>query len=178
VPADTAEIRPEDIGARVRAVRELAGLSPRDVGQAAGLSGREVAAVERGSRPVSVDELRAIAAALHVSAKVLVAAAPAPAQGQQPALTPADPGADRRRDFNTRKWVEDSWSDLRAEMEDVIRQCMRVSTVGSGDDVPALLDGLERELRRLRINADFQRELIRHERTVAQARGKSGLRLA
>jgi transcriptional regulator with XRE-family HTH domain len=178
VAPDTAEIRPEDIGARVRAVRELAGLSPRDVGQNAGLSGRELAAIERGSRPVSVEELRAIAAALHVSAKVLVAGAPAPVPGVPPVAAPAAAGRERRRDFNTRKWVEDSWSDLRAEMEDVIRQCMRVSTVGSGDDVPALLDALEAELRRLRVSPDFQRELIRHERTVAQARGKHALRLA
>ncbi|MFI5053747.1 MAG: helix-turn-helix domain-containing protein, partial [Acidimicrobiia bacterium] len=61
------ELRPEDTGARLRAVRELAGLSPREVARAAGLSRHEIEAVERGRRRVSQDELDALADALNVS---------------------------------------------------------------------------------------------------------------
>jgi transcriptional regulator with XRE-family HTH domain len=194
-----SEIRPEDTGARLRAIRELSGLSPREVADAAGLSTRELAAVERGRRRLSPDELRALSSALHFRPEVLVAESVDAAHrtardhdrvdaafghefpGRDPAAPAADiPGAgpfdlpepERRRDFTTRKGVEDSWSDLRAEMEGVIRQCMRVSTVGSGDDVLALLDSLEADIHRLKSDRSFQRELTRHERTIAAARGR------
>jgi transcriptional regulator with XRE-family HTH domain len=183
------EIRPEDTGARLRAIRELGGLSSRDVARAAGLSSRELAAVERGRRRLSPDEVRALSAALNVRPEVLVADGLG-ALGREPAepefeagrvdlptapaaASPFDlPEPERRRDFNTRKQVEDSWSDVRAGMEGVIRQCMRVSTVGSGDDVFVLLDSLESEIRRLRTDHAFQREVTRHQRTIAAARSR------
>ena len=65
-------IRPEDTGARLRAVRELAGLTTRDVARAAGLSRREIGLVERGKRILDPDELRALAGALGVEPEVLV----------------------------------------------------------------------------------------------------------
>jgi transcriptional regulator with XRE-family HTH domain len=194
-----AAVRPEDTGARLRAIRELSGLSPREVAKAAGLSAREVAAVERGRRRLSTAELRAVAGALHIKAEVLVAEgldAGTRTAGDHDrvdaafghdfpgrdgvttsaATSPARafdlPEPERRRDLTTRKQVEDSWSDVRATMDDVIRQCMRVSTVGSGDDVVALLETLEVDIRRLRSDHAFQREVARHERTIATARGR------
>jgi hypothetical protein len=91
-----------------------------------------------------------------------------------PKALPFDlPDPERRQDFFGRKRVEDSWTDLRGEMEGVIRQCMRVSTIGSGDDALALLDSLESEIRRLKINRTFQRAVARHERTITEARTRS-----
>jgi transcriptional regulator with XRE-family HTH domain len=196
-----AELRPEDTGARLRAVRELSGLSSRDVARAAGLTRREVAMVERGRRRLSTDELRALAGALNIDAEVLTAdglgaadrattdgeridavighdpdrwdAMPA-SPAELPKALPVDlPDPERRQDFFGRKRVEDSWTDLRGEMEGVIRQCMRVSTIGSGDDALALLDSLESEIRRLKINRTFQRAVARHERTITEARTRS-----
>ena len=174
---DFVNLRPEDTGARLRAVRELAGLSPRDVARAAGLTPHEIAAAERGRRRLSTDELGALATALNVAPDMLISA------GTGPTATATDPDLDatpspdasrreRRRDFNTRKQVEDSWADLRVQMESVIRQCLRVSTVGSGDDVPELLDSLEVAIRQLKISRSFQRELARHERMLAAARAR------
>jgi transcriptional regulator with XRE-family HTH domain len=195
------ELRPEDTGARLRAVRELTGLSSRDVARAAGLTKREVAAVERGRRRLTVDELRAVSGALNVDPEMLAAdglgaadratteseridavAGHDPDQWGELPESPADlppaiplelPNSERRTDFMTRKRVEDSWADLRAEMEGVIRQCMRLSTIGSGDDPLEMLDSLEAEIRQLKTNRNFHREVGRHERTIAQARGGS-----
>ncbi len=193
-------MRPEDVGARLRAVRELSGLSSRDVARAAGLTKREIALVERGRRRLSTDELRALAGALNVDAEVLTAeglgaadrettdaeridavighdpdrwdAMPA-SPAELPKALPVDlPDPERRQDFSTRKRVEDSWTDLRAEMEGVIHQCVRVSTIGSGDDALALLDSLESEIHQLKIKRTFQRAVARHERTIAEARSQ------
>jgi transcriptional regulator with XRE-family HTH domain len=182
-------LRPEDTGARLRAVRELAGLSPRDVARAAGLTPHEIAAAERGRRRLSTDELGALATALNVAPDVLISAGTgampldAAEAGRGTTAIATDPGPhaapspdasrrERRRDFQTRKQVEDSWADLREQMESVIRHCMRVSTVGSGDDVSELLDSLEVAIRQLKISRSFQRELDRHERTLAAARAR------
>ena len=176
-------------------------MSPREVARAAGLSPREVAAVERGRRRLSPQELRALAGVLNDRPEVLVAGATsrgarrirhpgthrhrrrrrlicclaAGAERRAPARTlppPRRSGPTVGRDFNTRKQVEDSWSDVRAGMEGVIHQCMRVSTVGSGDDVLALLDAVEGEIRKLRTDHAFQREVARHQRTIAAAHGR------
>jgi transcriptional regulator with XRE-family HTH domain len=185
------ELRPEDTGARLRAVRELTGLSSRDVARAAGLSKREVAAVERGRRRLTLDELRAVSVALNVDPQMLTAdtgdgirrhepdhghALPAASPEPAPAAPFELPNSERRRDFMTRKRVEDSWSDLRAEMDGVIRQCMRVSTIGSGDDALGMLDALEAEIRSLKTNRTFHREVARHERTIAEVRGGAAAR--
>ena len=70
--------------------------------------------------------------------------------------------------------MEDSWTDVRAQMDGVIRQCMKVSTIGSGDDIREKLDTLEIEIRRLKTNHTFLRAVAGHERLITQARG--GLR--
>ena len=48
-------------GMRVRAVRELSGMSRHDDARSTGLTRREIAAVERGSRTLDADEARALA---------------------------------------------------------------------------------------------------------------------
>ena len=68
------QLRPEDTGARLRAVRELAGLSSRDIARAAGIGKRELAAAERGKQRLTQDQLRALAGALGIEPDVLVSA--------------------------------------------------------------------------------------------------------
>ena len=79
VSADTSSVdpqpvavRPEDLGARLRAVRELSGVSTRDVARSAGLGTRELRAAERGAKRLSPDQLHALAGALSVDPDVLV----------------------------------------------------------------------------------------------------------
>jgi transcriptional regulator with XRE-family HTH domain len=195
------QARPEDTGARLRAVRELAGLSSRDVARAAGISKRELAAVERGRHRLTQDELRSLAGALGVHPDVLVSGrfgeldrtategervhavvGHDPAEWHSMPDSPADlpaalpvnlPNPERRRDLSTRKEIEDSWNDVRSQMDPVIRQCMRVTTIGSGDDVREMIDTLEIEIRRLKVSQSFIRGVARHEQTIASARGRS-----
>jgi transcriptional regulator with XRE-family HTH domain len=197
------QLRPEDIGARLRAVRELAGLSSRDIARAAGISKRELAAAERGKQRLTQEQLRALAGALGVEPEVLVSAGvqldrqasesdridafvghdpdgwdalPASPSQLPPSLPVNMPNPERRRDLNTRKRVEDSWTDVRGQMDGVIRQAMRISTIGSGDDVREVLDTLDLEIRRLKTNHNFLRGVARHERLIEQVRGGSSKR--
>ncbi len=191
-------IRPEDTGARLRAVRELAGLTTRDVARAAGLSRREIGLVERGKRILDPDELRALAGALGVEPEVLVSqglgelgpatteadridavaghdpdhwhALPVSAADLPPALPVDLPDPERRNDLDTRRRVEESWAELRAELDDVLTRCARLSQATSGDDVRDLVDGLETEIRVLKGDRAFQRELAKHERMIGRAR--------
>jgi transcriptional regulator with XRE-family HTH domain len=194
-------LRPEDTGARLKAVRELAGLSSRDIARAAGISKRDLAAAERGKQRLTQEQLRALAGALGIDPEVLVSAGvgqlddqaseadridafvghdpdewdalPA-SPSQLPAALPVNmPNPERRRDLNTRKRVEDSWADVRGQMEGVIRQAMRISTIGSGDDIRELLDSLDLEIRRLKTNNNFLRGIARHERIVESTRSGS-----
>ncbi len=198
--------RPEDTGARLRAVRELAGVSPREVARAAGISTRELAAVERGRRALSADELRSLAEAFAIDEQVLVTegfvdTAPSTADadrlravmghetdhrhdlpaspGDLPSTPAVDaPGAERRRDQATRKRVEDSWRDLRNEMEDLIRCSMQVATIGSGNDIREVIDALEIEIRRLKMSPKFLSAVARHERLITDVRAGSAKRAA
>jgi transcriptional regulator with XRE-family HTH domain len=193
------DLRPEDTGARLRAVRELAGLSSRDIARAAGISKRELAAAERGKQRLTQEQLRALAGALGIEPEVLVSAGlgqldqqasesdridafvghdpdgwdalPASPSALPPALPVDLPNPERRRDPMSRKRVEDSWTDVRSEMDGVIRQCMKVSTIGSGDDIREMLDMLEIEVRRLKTSHTFLRAVARHERLITQVRG-------
>ncbi len=195
------QARPEDTGARLRAVRELAGISSRDVARAAGISKRELAAVERGRHRLTQDELRSLAGALGVDPEVLVSAGLGeldhtttegeridavighdPDQWHTLPQSPADlppalpvnlPDPERRHQLATRHRVDDSWNEVRGQMDGVIRQCMLVSTMGSGDDVREMLDALEIEIRRLKASHSFIRGVARHEQIRAQARGGS-----
>jgi transcriptional regulator with XRE-family HTH domain len=192
------DLHPEDTGARLRAVRELAGLSSRDIARAAGISKRELAAAERGKQRLTQDQLRALAGALGIEPEVLASAGVGPldhqaseaeridafighdpdhwdalpaSPSQLPPALPVDlPDPERRRDPVTRKRVEDSWTDVRGQMEGVIREAMRITVIGTGDDVREQLDSLEIEIRRLKTSHNFLRAVGRHEHLIEQVR--------
>jgi len=193
------EPRAEDLGARLRAVRELAGAHQRDVAKAAGLSRRELQAAERGVKRLSADELRALAGALGVDPDVLVGVGfegelvragsfedrvdrlvghdpdqwddlPASA-GDLPAALPVDlPNPERRRDLTTRNRIERSWREVRNEMSEALTSCARLISAGSGDDVRRLVERLENDLKQLKSRRTFQRNLADHERALERAR--------
>ncbi len=197
------EPKAEDLGARVRAVRELAGLQPRDVAKAAGMGRRELQAVERGSKTLSADELRALAGALGVDPDVLVGVGfegdlvragtvddqidqvighdpdgwhdlPESVEDLPPALPVNLPNPERRRDYATRNRIEQSWREVRAEMGDTLTSCARLISAGSGDDVRRLVERLERDLQQLKSRRTFQRNLADHERSLDRVRGTGG----
>jgi transcriptional regulator with XRE-family HTH domain len=72
---DTArsELTAEDIGVRLRAVRELTGLTVGQVSKASGVPRRDINAAEHGRRVLDADATRAVAGALGVAPGVLVA---------------------------------------------------------------------------------------------------------
>jgi transcriptional regulator with XRE-family HTH domain len=193
------DIRPEDMGARLRAVRELSGADLRDVAKSAGLSRRELQAAERGVRRLSPDQLHALAGALSVDTDVLVGVGfegelvragsvddridhvighdpeawddfPQSVDDLPPALPVNLPNTERRRDFNTRNRVERSWREVRNEMGDALTSCARLISAGSGDDVRRLIERLERDLTQLKAHRSFQRNLADHERMLERVR--------
>lgn len=203
MPKTHPEPKAEDLGARVCAVRELAGLSQREVAQDAGMGRRDLQAVERGTRTLSGDELGALAAALGVDPDVLVgvgfegdlvragsvdrridevighgAEHRDDLPGSVSDLPPASPvnlqNAERRQDTLTRSRIEQSWHDVRAEMGDALTSCARLLSAGSGDDVRRLVERLERDLQQLKSRRTFQRNLADHERALDRARGTGG----
>src|SRR4051794_16085874 len=147
------ELRSEDLGARLRAVRELAGADQRAVAKSAGLSRRELQAAERGAKRLTPDELHALAGALGVDPDVLAgvgfegelvpasvderidhtiglapeggADLPAPPIALPPDLPMNLPNPERRRDFATRNRIEAGWRDVRGEMGDALTSCAR-----------------------------------------------------
>lgn len=193
------DIRPEDMGARLRAVRELSGANLRDVAKSAGLSRRELQAAERGVRRLTPDQLHALAGALAVDPDVLVGVGfegelvragsvedridnvvghdpgawddfPESVDDLPPALPVNLPNPERRRDFNTRNRVERSWREVRNEMGDALTSCARLISAGSGDDVRRLVERLERDLTQLKSRRAFQRNLADHERLLERVR--------
>jgi transcriptional regulator with XRE-family HTH domain len=205
VPKTPQEQRAEDLGARVRAVRELAGLQPRDVAKAAGMVRRELQAVERGAKRLTPNELRALAGALGVDPDVLVGVGfegdlvragsveeqidnvvghdpdgwddlPSSVEDLPPALPVNLPNPERRKDYATRNRIEQSWREVRAEMGDTLTSCARLISAGSGDDVRRLIERLERDLQQLRSRRNFQRNLADHERALDRVRGTGGNR--
>ena len=168
-------------GMRVRAVRELGGRSRTEVARAAGLTRRELAAIERGNRALSHEEARAIGETLNVEADALLATdeftndiavwvRAADVIHDQYSEGIVDE-ADRRVDHATRSRVEDSWLVAQRDMDDVLAACTRVSNAGSGDDLRALLKDLELSVDRLARKTSFQRQVTQHNATLAQARG-------
>jgi transcriptional regulator with XRE-family HTH domain len=194
------DVRPEDIGSRLRAVRELSGAHLRDVAKSAGLSRRELQAAERGVKRLSADQLHALAGALSVDPDVLVGvgfegdlvragtvndridqvighdpdgwdALPASVEDLPPALPVNLPNPERRRDYVTRQRIEQSWREVRNEMSDALTSCARLISAGSGDDVRRLIERLENDLQRLKSHRTFLRNLADHERALNRVRG-------
>ena len=203
MPETTKELKTEDLGARVRAVRELAGASQKDVAKAAGMSRRELGAAERGAKRLSTAELRAVAGALGVDPDVLVGVGfegefvragsiddqtdsvighdpdhwddmPGSVGDLPPALPVNLPNPERRKDYATRNRIEQSWREVRAEMGDTLTSCARLISAGSGDDVRRLVERLERDLEQLKSRRTFQRNLADHERALDRVRGTGG----
>jgi transcriptional regulator with XRE-family HTH domain len=199
VPDSFHELKAEDLGARLRAVRELSGADQRDVAKAAGLSRRELQAAERGAKRLTSDELHALAGALGVDADVLVGVGfegeltragsfedrvdqvighdperwgdlPESVADLPPALPVNMPDSERRKDFSTRNRIEQSWRDVRGEMGDALTSCARLISAGSGDDVRRLVERLERDLQELKARRAFQRKLADHERDLHRVR--------
>ena len=201
MPGTPQDLRTEDLGARVRAVRELAGLQQKDVAKAAGMSRRELQAAERGAKRLSGNELRAIAGALGVDPEVLVGVGfegelvrapiedridqvvghdpdrwddlPASVDDLPPALPVNLPNPERRKDFATRNRIEQSWREVRAEMGDALTSCARLISAGSGDDVRRLVERLERDLQNLKGSRAFHQRLASHERDLDRVRRPS-----
>jgi len=135
----------------VRAVRELGGRSRSEIARAAGLTRRDLAAVERGDRALSRNEAYAIADALDVDGDAFLApdelatmprAVVMPERADErraPDPTPAAPP--------TVATVPKPELALRSDIDDVLDACARVSEAQSDDDVYALLRDVEATLR-------------------------------
>jgi transcriptional regulator with XRE-family HTH domain len=193
------ELKAEDLGARIRAVRELSGASTRDVAKAAGMSRRELQSAERGSNRLTANELHALAGALGVDPDVLVGVGfegeltrasvedridsvighdpdhwddmvPSSVSDLPPALPVNLPNPERRKDYVTRERLERSWRDVRNEMADALTSCARLVSASSGDDIRRLLERLERDLTSLKAKQSFLRNLADHERDLERAR--------
>ncbi len=196
------KLRSDDLGARLRAVRELAGADQRAVAKAAGLSRRELQAAERGVKRLTPDELHALAGALGVDPDVLVGVRfegelvrasveeridqtighdparwndlPESAADLPPALPMNLPDPERRKDYATRDRIEQSWRDVRNEMGDALTSCARLISAGSGDDLRRLVERLERDLEQLKSRRSFRRSVADHERALERVRGTGG----
>ena len=124
------ELKAEDLGARIRAVRELTGAEQRDVAKAAGMSRRDLQAAERGVKRLSSRELDALAGALGVDPDVLTGVGfdgeltragsvvdghdPLPGgDGRQTDVPTTLPTPERRKDASTRQYIERSWREVR-----------------------------------------------------------------
>ncbi len=200
IEPSSLDIRPEDIGSRLRAVRELTGARPGDVARSAGLSRRELLAAERGAKRLSADQLHALAGALSVDPDVLVGVGfegelvragtlddridqfvghdpehwddfPASVDDLPPALPVNLPDPERRRDLATRQRIDDSWHELRDEMRTTLTTCAALVSAGSGDDVRRLVERLEHDLQALKSSRRFLRSLADHERALTRVRG-------
>jgi transcriptional regulator with XRE-family HTH domain len=193
------DIRPDDIGTRLRAVRELTGVRLGDVAKSAGLSRRELQAAERGAKRLSADQLHALAGALSVDPDVLVGVGfegelvragtannrtgqvighdperwddpPNPVDDLPPALPVNLLNAQRRPDHATRQRIEQSWREVRNEMRETLTTCAQLVSAGAGDDVRRLVERLEYDLQVLKSSRTFQRNLADHERALTRVR--------
>jgi transcriptional regulator with XRE-family HTH domain len=193
------DIRPEDIGTRLRTVRELTGARTGDVAKSAGLSRRELQAAERGAKRLSADQLHALAGALSVDPDVLVGVGfdgelvragtaddrtgqvvghgperwdnlPNPVDDLPQPLPVNLLNADRRSDHVTRRRIEESWLDVRDGMHATLATCARLVAAGAGDDVRRLIERLECDLQVLKTSHAFQRTLADHEQALTRAR--------
>jgi transcriptional regulator with XRE-family HTH domain len=168
------ELTAEDIGVRLRAVRELSGLSVVQVAKASGVARREISAAEHGRRVLDAAALRAVAGALGVSPGVLVSAAPSAADdplGDDPAPIPFDlPASERRINDATREDLEQSWIAVRSELAEVIEAATRLAMCGSDDDPTVLMRNVELEIDKVTRKRGFQRHVARHQAEVLEAR--------
>jgi transcriptional regulator with XRE-family HTH domain len=174
----------EDIGVRLRAVRELTGLTVGQVSKASGVARRDINAAEHGRRVLDSADMRAVAGALGVAPGVLVSSSPH--GGREESLddaafrTPAEPlgapiafdlpSSERRIDADTREKLEQSWVAVRGEMHGVIEAATRLAMCGSGDDPTALMRAVEFEIDKAGRSRDFLKQVARHQAELLEAR--------
>jgi transcriptional regulator with XRE-family HTH domain len=179
----------EDIGVRLRAVRELTGLSVGEVSKASGVPRRDINAAEHGRRVLDAAAMRAVAGALGVQPGVLVSSAPQPTPDQPDSsyvlpMNPAArlgaerpgpiafdlPAAERRIDEDTRADLEQSWVAVRSEMHDVLDAATRLAMCGNTDDATVLMRNVVTEIDKLQRKRSFQQAVARHQSELLEAR--------
>jgi len=181
-----SELTAEDIGVRLRAVRELTGLTVGQVSKASGVARRDINAAEHGRRVLDSADLRAVAGALGVAPNVLVSipqaareehlddtAFRAPAEPLRAPIAFDLPSSERRIDANTREKLEQSWVAVRGEMHGVIEAATRLAMCSSGDDPTALMRAVSAEIDKVGRSRDFQKQVARHQGELLQARAAS-----
>jgi transcriptional regulator with XRE-family HTH domain len=158
------------------------------VARNAGLSRRELAKFERGRRDLSVDEVRSLAGSLGVDVGELLPAdelraCPAPSEIRiedvlevpddlecLDSLPPADPlpqlvgdvqPVERRKVPRARVDLDDCFSHVRSELDEVIKAADRLRAMGIDDDPRALVFDLQRTLGSLRENRQLEVALLR-----------------
>jgi transcriptional regulator with XRE-family HTH domain len=170
---------PGDVPGRLRALRETLGFGRAEVGQSAGYTARELAAIERGRRDVSENEWRAIAGSLGVDADVLapdLAASGATGIDEHGARLDELLGGDSRGggrvprttadlprplpvvfpvgeagyDGRTSQRLEQSWHLVRYSLAKFVDSCERMVGTGSVDDAIDLLSDLAARVDALR----------------------------
>ena len=171
------ELTAEDIGVRLRAVRELSGFSVGQVAKASRVSRREINAAEQGRRVLDAASLRAVAGALGVSPGVLVSVAPSAVDDPPVDDPPVDdpipfdlPASERRIDDATSADLDQSWIAVRSEMHEVIAAATRLAMYGSTDDPTVLMHDVELEIDKVKRKRGFQRHVARHQAEVLKAR--------
>jgi len=181
------DLTAEDIGVRLRAVRELTGLTVGQVSKASGVARRDINAAEHGRRVLDSADLRAVAGALGVAPNVLVSTSPQPTRDDpfdagafrapaEPLRAPIAfdlPSSERRIDSDTRQELEQSWVAVRGEMHGVIEAATRLAMCSSGDDPTALMRAVTVEIDKIGRSRDFQTQVARHQAELLQARAAS-----
>jgi transcriptional regulator with XRE-family HTH domain len=180
----------EDIGVRLRAVRELSGLSVGEVSKASGVPRRDINAAEHGRRVLDAAAMRAVAGALGVQPGVLVSSMPQPApdepedsayripvnpaarrEPERPLPIAYDlPAAERRIDDDTRADLEQSWVAVRSEMHEVLDAATRLAMCGNTDDATVLMRNVVTEIDKLQRKRSFQQAVARHQAELLEAR--------
>jgi transcriptional regulator with XRE-family HTH domain len=182
-----SELTAEDIGVRIRAVRELAGFTVGQVSKASGVPRRDINSAEHGRRVLDTAAMRAVAGALGVSPGVLVSSSPHAAR-EEPLDdaafgTPVDattgpipydlPSSERRIDADTRAELEQSWVAVRGEMHEALEAATRLAMCNSSDDPVTLMRNVEFEIDKLKRKRSFQQHVARHQAELLQARAPS-----
>jgi len=182
-----SELTAEDIGVRIRAVRELAGLTVGQVSKASGVPRRDINSAEHGRRVLDSAALRAVAGALGVSPGVLFSSSPHAAREQSrddsAFRTPVDaatgpvpfdlPSSERRIETDSRSDVEQSWVAVRGEMHEVLEAATRLAMCNSDDDPVTLMRNVEFEIDKLKRKRGFQQHVARHQAELLEARAAS-----
>jgi transcriptional regulator with XRE-family HTH domain len=179
---------PRTTGQLVRDARKHRKLSRRRVATNAGFSTRELAAAERGRRPLTVDELRSLSGSLGVELDILlpegcsVEEMPPPddiriedllqpaarSPELEAALGTSARGGDARELVERRQApvasarLARAFADLRSRSDAVTRCCALVQSAEATDDLPARLAQLQEALSELDGDTAFTDSLARY----------------